>query len=369
MKSQKVQQNYTYQFPAIRGVQAGREYYSFMCPLEYLISIFAKSDEELPPEMSSQRMLNKGRIPAMTRYVVENRHDYVFSSLTASVSGNVEFLPISETPPIDTKIGSLTVPMNATFVVNDGQHRLAALKKALRESPDLKYETISIVLFIDQGLTKSQQMFADLNRYAVKPTKSLSILYDHRDPLAKLSYDQTKKISYFKGMVEMEKPSISNRSKKLFTLSSIYQANGKLLNKKEGDEISPQEIKLCSDFWEELGKCIPDWINASQNKICSYELRRDYIHAHGVAMQALANLGESLISRNAKWKAKLKGLKGIDWRRNNANLWEGRATIGGTINRSQSNVILTGNVLKKHLGLSLNPSEVKVENEYSKGQA
>ena len=64
---------------------------------------------------------------------------------------------------------------------------------------------------------------------------------------------------------------------------------------------------------------------------------------------------------------KLKPLKDVDWRRNNAALWEGRAIVGGTINRTQSNIVLTSNVLKKNLDLALTPAEEKVELEYTKG--
>ena len=71
--------------------------------------------------------------------------------------------------------------MEAKFVINDGQHRRAGIEAALRENPDLGDETIAVVLFHDVGLKRCQQMFADLNRFAIRPTTSLSILYDHRD--------------------------------------------------------------------------------------------------------------------------------------------------------------------------------------------
>ena len=363
-----VQQNFTYTFPAIRGVQAGREYYSFMCPLRFLPPLFENSDIELPPELNSQRMLNKGRIPALTRYIVNNPQDYAFSSLTASVSGSVSFKPVSDQPPIDNQIGTLTVPMSAVFAINDGQHRLAALKRALKESDSLKYESISIVLFIDQGLKRSQQMFADLNRYAVRPTKSLSLLYDHRDPLAKLAYNLTQEVSYFVGMVEMERPTISNRSKKLFTLSSIYQATNRFLGKREGDRLSDQEESQAVDFWEALGKNIPHWQMAAKDEISSAELRKDYVHAHGISMQALANAGSALAKTGKGWKKRFNQLKDLDWRRSNTALWEGRATIGGVINRSQSNITLTGNLIKQKLELPLEPHEEAVEAEYLKGK-
>ena len=56
--------------------------------------------------------------------------------------------------------GKLTVPMTARFIVNDGQHRRAAIEEALKERPELGDETISVVFFLDVGLRRSQQMFA-----------------------------------------------------------------------------------------------------------------------------------------------------------------------------------------------------------------
>ena len=54
---------YEYVFPAIRGVQAGREYYVTMCPLRLIPRLFLFDEEELPPEMRAQRTLNKARVP------------------------------------------------------------------------------------------------------------------------------------------------------------------------------------------------------------------------------------------------------------------------------------------------------------------
>ncbi|MGC6542571.1 DNA sulfur modification protein DndB, partial [Escherichia coli] len=42
---------FEYVFPAIRGIQAGREYYVTMCPLRLIPKIFVFDEEELPPEM------------------------------------------------------------------------------------------------------------------------------------------------------------------------------------------------------------------------------------------------------------------------------------------------------------------------------
>ncbi len=364
----KITRDYTISFPAIRGVQAGREYYVTMCPLKLLPTMFPDNANDIPPELRAQREMNKGRIRPLTHYMMENQDNYVFSAIAASINGEVEF----EAYGIDTigrKIGSLSVPMEAKFIINDGQHRLAAVKEALKEAPSLGNETISIVLYVDCGLNHSQQMFADLNRYAVRPTKSLGILYDHRDPLAKLANYLANNVSIFKGMTEKAKSSISNRSRKLFTLSSIYQASKRLLQKKDGEEISEDEKQLALKFWEAIAANMPDWLAAVNKKVSTHELRSDYIHAHGIALQALAIVGNSLIKQQpTKWENSLAKIKKIDWLRENASLWEGRALVGGSLNKSQKNVTLTANYIKQVLGLTLTPNEETVEANYVKGK-
>ncbi|WP_457572110.1 DNA sulfur modification protein DndB [Desulfovulcanus sp.] len=154
---------YNFSFPAIRGIQAGREYYVAMCPLKLVPRLFQFCDEDLPPELKAQRKLNKSRIPSITRYIIDNPDNYIFSSLTVSVDGDVTFTPFGN-DVIGKKIGTLLVPIESRFLINDGQHRRAAIEEALREKPELETETISIVIFVDSGLERAQQMFADLNR-------------------------------------------------------------------------------------------------------------------------------------------------------------------------------------------------------------
>ena len=173
----------TITFPVIRGLQAQREYFVAMWTLRMLRQISIFDEDALPPELRAQRTLNKARIPEIAGYVLDNPEDYVFSALTVSIDSEVTFDPL----PGQDKLGLLRVPMDANFVINDGQHRRAAIIEALKQRPDLDHETIAVVFFLDIGLKRSQQMFADLNRYAIRPSRSLSVLYDHRDDGAQLT--------------------------------------------------------------------------------------------------------------------------------------------------------------------------------------
>ena len=131
------------------------------------------------------------------------------------------------------------------MLINDGQHRRAAIEEALKLKPDLGNESISVVFFSDKGLKRSQQMFSDLNKNAVKPTKSLGILYDHRDEFSRFIVKMTYDLDIFHNRTEMEKTSISNRSIKFFTLNGISEAT-KYLLKLKTKSIPPRRTKYCS---------------------------------------------------------------------------------------------------------------------------
>ncbi|MBN2845540.1 MAG: DNA sulfur modification protein DndB [Deltaproteobacteria bacterium] len=357
-----------YTFLSLRGIQAAKEYYVSMCPLRLIPKIFLYDEEELNPELRAQRTLNKARIPDISRYIVENPKSYTFSALTASIDADIIFEPI-ENQGMNRNVGYLKIPMGAKFLINDGQHRRAALEEALKIKPELGDETITVVFFIDTGLRRSQQMFADLNKHAVRPTKSLGILYDHRDPLSELARNLSTAVPIFNSLTEMEKTSISNRSTKLFTLSSIYQATQALLKKKKYDEISPGEQQLAIEFWIEVSKNIPDWQAAKARKVDTATLRSEYIHAHGLALHAIGIVGAGLLELNPMdWKLKLQALKEIDWSRSNAKMWEGRAMVGGRVSKAYNNLILTVNIIKRALDLPLLKEEEHVEMQWEKGE-
>lgn len=352
--------SFHYTFAALRGVQAGREYYVAMCPLRLLPKIFVFDSQDLPPELRAQRVLNRARIPAITRYIVEHPNDYVFSAITASIDGEVDFIP-HEAKGVKRNIGQLTVPLSARFIVNDGQHRRAAIEEALREQPDLGDETIAVVFFLDAGLKRSQQIFADLNTHAVRASASIGILYDFRSPLARVARRVAGEVPGFKGMTEMERSSIANRSRKLFTLSGIYYATGALLHKTTEDEIAPQEEQLAVNYWKALCDVIPEWSEHVMRSTSSLELRRDYIHFHSVTLHALGMAGADLIATYPRtWHTHLDKLRTMDWHRTN-QMWEGRAMVGGQLSKARAQIVRTSSAIKQVLELPLSPEAARLE--------
>ena len=351
---------FSHTFPAARGVQAGRPCYIAMCPMRLIPKIFVFDEEEVPPELRAQRTLNRARIPEIASYLIDNNRDYTLSAITASINAQVRFEPSSDTG-IGQNLGSLSIPMDAQILINDGQHRRRAIESAIEENPELGYDNIPVLFFIDEGLERSQQMFADLNKHAVHPSDSISTLYDRRDSIAELARSMVRDVEAFSRLTELERSSISNRSSKLFTLSAIKNATKALLAKGKGDPIDDHEAALAAAYWNTVAENMPDWQQALTKKIATWELREQYIHSHGVMLQAMGNIGVDLLLRpKSQWSEILKGLGKIDWARANQN-WEGRAMQHGRISKTTHSVMLTGNYIKLQLGLPLSASEQEYE--------
>ena len=355
-----IKSDLTYSFPAIRGTQAGRAYYVAMMRLSHVVKIIPVETEAIPEDLKAQRQLNKARIPAIARYMTENPKGYVFSSLTVSVGGRIEFEPVG-TDAAGRKLGQIEISADTPIIINDGQHRRAAIERAIEQCPELARETISVVFFVDTGLKRSQQMFADLNRYTVRPTNSINILYDHRDPLSQLVHRIVESVEVFRGTTEKARTTISNRSRKMFTLSSVYQATKKLLNRANTSDVDEEDEATAAAFWTHVSEHMPDWLQAARGEFSPAELRRECIHTHGLVLQALATVGRELIARHPDdWSTQLKPLRKINWRKNNP-LWEGRAIVQGHVSKSQTSVQETADVIRKAIGLKPNTSAQDTE--------
>lgn len=318
-------------FPAVKGVQAQHEYYISMVPLEVIAKILQFADEELPPEVRAQRKLNRARIPEIRDYILENLDSYVFSSLTVSVDGEMSFHCVSDITP---QIGTISIAMTSRFLINDGQHRRAAIAEAIKINPALKNEHISVVFYKDAGLQRSQQIFSDLNRYAIKPTKSINILFNSREEASIIAKDVATEVHAFNGFVEKEKTTISNRSKALFTLSAICTATNELLM---GMDDPTQEKKdLAVRFWTAVSSHIEAWNDVRLGRKRSSEVRKDYICSLSITLVAIGHAGNALImSHPDDWEQRLKTLAEIDWKKSNP-VWENLVFVNGKVAANRS---------------------------------
>lgn len=347
---------YSYKFPAIKGIQANQEFFTTMVPLKLLPKIFLFNEEieDVPAEFRAQRNLNLSRVPVMGDYILNNPNTYVFSSLTASVDGDMHFEATN-----GKDIGYLHIDMDSRFLINDGQHRKAAIEYALEKNEKLKNETISIVMYKDKNLKRSQQMFSDLNRYAVTPTRSIGILYDSRDEIANVTKEIVDEIKLFKLFTDKEKSTLAKYSAKAFTLSTIYNSNKIIISNRK---IEP---KFISKFWKLVFDNISELQMMLNKELRAKEIRNSYIVSHGTFLEAMGLIGSYYYDKDWKeCKEKLKGLDEINWSRENSE-WKKRIiSENGRVVKNVKAVKLTSALIKKKLDIPLTKDEVKLEREF-----
>ncbi len=343
--------SFYYEFPAVRGLQAKNEYYISMVPLKLLSKLFPSDDEIVTPENRAQRRINEARIPEIKQYILDNRATYVFSALSASIDGEFHFIS-SE----NNDVGILRVEMDAVFLINDGQHRKAAIEAALAEDKSLDNETISIVFFKDLGLRRSQQMFTDLNKHAVKTSNSLSTLYNSRDPLAVITRDVIENVSFFRKYTDKERDILGKNSLNLFTLNNIYKANQIIIR---GNECGKEQQEYLIRFWNEVANNIIEWQEVLNRQLTKKDLRENYIVTLAVTLNALGRLGRFFYENtDYNMTEYLSKLKEIDWLRSNDKNWKGRTiNENGKVVNSESAAILTCNKIKTLIGINLNKEE------------
>src|SRR5439155_24148224 len=220
-----------------------------------------------------------------------------------------------------------------TFLINDGQHRCAAIKQAIKENPDLRADKISVLLFPFESKDRVQQMFADLNRFVVKANNATNILTDHRDMLARVTLEVCEKVAAFQGLVDKEHQSLPAHSMKMFTLYALYDATKELLadNTSSKDGGFPELVTAAADYWDTVSEFMPDWLKVRDGRMRPIELRQENISTHSVVLRALGSVGAEITKRYpSDWKTRLEGLQEINWSKRNRD-WENVCMVANSV--------------------------------------
>jgi DNA sulfur modification protein DndB len=177
----------------------------------------------------------------------------------------------------------------------------------------------------------------------------------------------TELVPVFKGMIDKEKLTIPIRSEKLFTLSTLYDANEELIGSKlEKPDTKEYKDKLdrAISYWKAVSHVIPDWEKVKSGDIKAPALRQEKINTHGVVLRALGGLGKALLEAYPnQWEKKLEALREVDWRKSVGNKvnpqWENVCITAGSVLSNRQARVATLAVLKHTVGLNLTGQEAQ----------
>lgn len=351
----------TYSFPAVRGIQAGREYFAAQIPYAIVAKLFVFDSDVVPPEHRAQRMLNERRADAIALYMTANPNDYVLPALTCSVSAEMTFESLGGSH----QVGMLHIPMTATLLINDGQHRRRAIETALRTAPELAGETISVSIYYDQGLRRAQQMFADINSKQVRPSSAINALYDQRNPFNPWVLDLLASIPDINQRIDYENASVGTKSTKLWSLVAFKKFITILTGVSETnfDQFNPDRLKrlatTVAEFFAEVRQHVPDWAAMIDGKIAPVDARAQLVIAQAVWLHGLAMMGHHVLQRHQAVKG-LERLALVASSRS-SKMWEGRCVVLGKMQMTSDGVKSTAAQLLLLIQLPLHTELAQIE--------
>jgi DNA sulfur modification protein DndB len=343
--------------PAMRGKIGSRTYYACLMPMSAIPNLFKFTDwVGFTPEDREQRVLNEKRVPDLKNYILDNDEDYLFSAITASYKTPPVFVPLSndEGNGGESNIGVLKLKLGDELIINDGQHRCAGIAAALKENPQIGDHTMAVLLFNYESKERVQQMFSDLNRYVVKTSKSLDILYDKRDKISVATIAFLDQVPLFQKVTEKDDASLKSRSPKLFTLAALYDANRELLKGREQEGVI-ENAGLLKTYWSEVASHMPDWNSVFTEHKTAVELRAEKIASHSTVLRALGGLGAELM-KEQDWRERLAKLSTIDWSKQNKD-WENVCIIANSVVSNRQARAATKAYIKAKLEMDLTDGE------------
>ncbi len=378
-----------YAFAAASGFQY-KPFYNICVPARTLVKLLRIDDAGTTMERS-QRSVSEPRAKAFADYLVSNlksKTPFIIPTVTGCIDssrseGFAGFVSAQEQCDLDNlhqgfaSVGVLCVGMDSEFYLFDGQHRGRGIAIGLdyiwnnRHKPeyaDIDLSTVSIPLkvYLDLTLEERQTFFSDINMNMAKPQASIGIAYDHRDLLSRFAVEIAQELP-FKGLVELERNTISKKSEKLFPLKTIRDLVKSLMglgNKYAPEDITEEKKQFVRDVLAKFSR--PMGWSALEFTGEAAELRETSIITHTVMLKAVAEAAKAV-------SAQFPNFDGVDFSKL-SSLNYGRAEgdfigrcidpVAKTMRMNQTGVNLAANKLIVTLGAVLDPAAKSLEKQY-----
>ena len=307
--------------PAFRCKMGSREYYVTTWKFGLLATSvnFAKDlpgYDSLPPAEQLQRSLNQNNIDKhIVPYLLSNE-DRFFGSLIVEVySGNPKFELFEDLE----NVGSLTMDDEMVLYALDGQHRLAAIKKAIQKEPLLASEIQTVILVKKENAVKTRKLFTHVNKNAKPTTTATNILLDDEDIFSQITRDIEQSIDLFKDCVNWKGNALSATTNKITTAKVLYNAAKVWLDDRDlkaGSSVDDKKynklLKEVKDIWDKIIMSF-EWFQKLSDGEEAKDLRGKSIVFKPVGQQVLIDGIQNAREKDLSLETIVSRLNKIDW--------------------------------------------------------
>lgn len=319
--------NMRFNFPAARGVQGGRTFYTACIPFGMLARLLAIDTGNVLDR--SQRAVDPKRAKAISQYILDNLESFVLPALTGVVEDETLIFNPAAT---SASVGELSLSMDAIIKLFDGQHRATGIMAALKERmPTLKGQQVTIQLFVNMTLEDRQQAFSDINSNAKAVSASLNMVYDRRNDAVTAIAEQIEKVDAWKGRIDHEN-NIAKSHNTLFSFRHAVQASRLALDLRPKQVPNSLNVGQISTWWNAVSPAV-GWnvlerIAATKDDKECVAIREAAANSVAFTAAGLMALGRAYALIRAKKGARFsvysvsEALAQLDWNKS-ADMWRG----------------------------------------------
>lgn len=179
--------------PALEARVGDWKYY--ICTMKYAeVARQVSFAHELGGNRDLGSMIQRGigdRTKDIVTYLKDSEHRFLGALIIAAWGGEPEYVELEMADPdnilkgVDQGFGVLTFDGTQQYFALDGQHRLSAIKEAIKSQPELGAEDIAVLIVshyeTDDGRERTRRLFTNINRNAKVTTAAENIALDEDD--------------------------------------------------------------------------------------------------------------------------------------------------------------------------------------------
>lgn len=179
--------------PALEATVGDWKYY--ICMMKYAeVARQVSFAHELGGNRDLGSMIQRGisdRTKDIVTYLKSSEHRFLGALIIAAWGGQPDYLELEMADPenmlkgVDRGFGVLTFDGTQQYFALDGQHRLSAIKEAIKSKPELGSEDIAVLIVshyeTEEGRERTRRLFTNINRNAKVTTAAENIALDEDD--------------------------------------------------------------------------------------------------------------------------------------------------------------------------------------------
>lgn len=395
--------------PAFKAKVGDWDYY--ICTMKYAeVARQVGFAYELGGNTDLNTMIQRGlsdRTQTIKEYLLSSEHRFLGALLVAAWGGAPQYMSVAMDDPdgvlsgIDKQFGVLTFDGTQQYFALDGQHRLKAIKEALKAKPEIGNEDICVIMVShfdsEEGRIKTRRLFTNINRNAKATTGAENIVLDEDDGPAIVTRRLLTEHEFFsadgiikvftrqgeEGELKLASGNVAQSEKKAFTtIANLYEMVRYLsfdldpsMQKQDArptDEVLEAAYAIVSRRLDELLEATGEIRKKLLSGVSAKDLRfpKDkeadgHAFMRPVIQKAVSRVVCSIVEQGAvSWPTLMDRLAKLDWRIGQGP-WS--AVFNSTNNKmvtAKENVELLDELLHVHLAASSKQAIVRARKEY-----